>query len=97
MFLVIFRLNFRDSSLLLDRTVVDAQSKRLVFQKLAGALAQQWLGNLVSIKWWSDAWLIESFALFMAEYAESKVRCLAVFPTHALRVFTNFKPRKENE
>ena len=42
-------------------------------------LAHMWFGNLVTMKWWDDLWLNESFATYMSYYAMSKAPELKYF------------------
>ncbi len=67
-------ITFREVTLLADENTPTA-TKQHVAEVVAHELAHQWFGDLVTMGWWDDLWLNESFATFMSYKAMS-----AVFP-----------------
>ena len=58
-------ITYREIALLADPTTVSIGNKQYVAEVVAHELSHQWFGNLVTMKWWDNLWLNESFATIM--------------------------------
>lgn len=66
-------ITFREQALVVDPKQTSLGMKQYVANVVAHELTHQWFGNLVTMKWWNDLWLNESFASLMSYLAVDKI------------------------
>ncbi|MEM9555204.1 MAG: M1 family metallopeptidase [Acidobacteriota bacterium] len=57
---------FSESVLLLDPRTASLRQRQVQAEILAHEIAHMWFGDLVTLEWWDDAWLNESFATWIS-------------------------------
>jgi tricorn protease interacting factor F2/3 len=68
-------ITFREAELIGDEKTLSEAQKQHIAEVVAHELTHHWFGDLVTMVWWDDIWLNESFATYMSYKAMD-----AVFP-----------------
>lgn len=66
-------ITYADRVLLADPQAVSAEQRRNLTRINAHELAHMWFGDLVTMQWWDDFWLNESFADWMGDKITEQV------------------------
>ena len=64
---------YRDAILLMDPASASVRQRQRLASITAHELAHMWFGDLVTMEWWDDLWLNESFASWMGDKITDQV------------------------
>ena len=83
-------ITYREPALLVDAKESSVATRRRVAAIVSHEMAHMWFGDLVTMGWWNDLWLNESFASWMGDKAVDNI-----FPDW--QVWTEFVSNDTNE
>ncbi|HVR43709.1 MAG TPA: M1 family metallopeptidase [Thermoanaerobaculia bacterium] len=66
-------ITFAENIILLDEARSSFSQRRRQSKVIAHELAHQWFGNLVTMQWWDDLWLNETFADWLGDKVAASV------------------------
>ena len=66
-------ITYRETALLVDPSISSAATRQRVAEVISHEMAHMWFGDLVTMVWWDDLWLNESFASWMGDKAVNHI------------------------